>query len=191
LSAGAAAILTDPAGAEIAAPALAGADVALIVVEEPRAAFAQAAALWFGAQPETMVAVTGTNGKSSVASFTRQIWSALGHAAINLGTTGVEGAWEAPLKHTTPDALTLHTILAAAAEAGVTHAAMEASSHGLDQFRLDGVRLKAAAFTNLTQDHLDYHPTLDAYFEAKMGLFTRVLPEDGAVVVNLDDPRGA
>ncbi|MFT4150074.1 MAG: UDP-N-acetylmuramoyl-L-alanyl-D-glutamate--2,6-diaminopimelate ligase [Paracoccaceae bacterium] len=188
---GAGAILTDAEGARIAADALAASDAALIVAEDPREALSRAAALWFGAQPETMVAVTGTNGKTSVATFCRQIWTALGHAAINIGTTGIEGAWSAPSSHTTPDPITLHRMLAQAAGAGVTHAAMEASSHGLDQRRLDGVRLKAAGFTNFTQDHLDYHQTFDAYFAAKAGLFTRVLPDDGVAVVNLNDPRGA
>jgi UDP-N-acetylmuramoyl-L-alanyl-D-glutamate--2,6-diaminopimelate ligase len=191
LEQGAAAILTDAAGARMAAEALADTDVALVVAEDPRAALACAAALWFGAQPETMVAVTGTNGKTSVATFTRQIWMALGHAAINIGTTGIEGAWEAPSSHTTPDAITLQRLLAAAAQGGVTHAAMEASSHGIDQRRLDGVRLRAAGFTNLTQDHLDYHGTMEAYFDAKARLFTRLLPEDGVAVVNLDGARGS
>jgi UDP-N-acetylmuramoyl-L-alanyl-D-glutamate--2,6-diaminopimelate ligase len=191
LEQGAAAILTDPEGARLAAEALAASEAALVVVEEPRAALARAAALWFGAQPECMVAVTGTNGKTSVATFTRQIWAALGHPAINVGTTGIEGAWAAPLQHTTPDPITLHRALAEAAEAGISHAAMEASSHGLDQHRLDGVRLEAAAFTNFTQDHLDYHQSFEAYFAAKAGLFTRVLPEDGTVVVNLGDAKGA
>ena len=140
---GAAAILTDAAGAKLAAEALAGSPAALIVADDPREALAYAAALWFGAQPACMVAVTGTNGKTSVATFARQIWMALGHAAINIGTTGVEGAWEAPSSHTTPDPITLHAMLSEAAAAGITHAAMEASSHGLDQRRLDGVRLRA------------------------------------------------
>jgi UDP-N-acetylmuramoyl-L-alanyl-D-glutamate--2,6-diaminopimelate ligase len=191
LDQGAAAVLTDAEGARLAAGLLADTDVALVVAEDPRAALAGAAALWFGAQPATVVAVTGTNGKTSVATFTRQIWAALGHGAINIGTTGVEGAWEAPSSHTTPDAVTLHRMLAAAAQGGVTHAAMEASSHGLDQRRLDGVRLVAAGFTNLTQDHLDYHGTMEAYFAAKAGLFTRLLPEDGVAVVNLDGARGS
>ncbi|MCB5197623.1 UDP-N-acetylmuramoyl-L-alanyl-D-glutamate--2,6-diaminopimelate ligase [Loktanella sp. TSTF-M6] len=190
LSQGAAAILTDAAGAALAADALATSDAALIVAQDPRQALAQTASLWFGAHPEVMVAVTGTNGKTSVSTFTRQIWELLGYAGINLGTTGVEGAWTAPLHHTTPDPVTLHRVLAEAEEDGVTHAAMEASSHGLDQRRLDGVVLAAAGFTNFTQDHLDYHETFDAYFEAKMGLFTRVLTQDGVAVINLDDPRG-
>lgn len=191
LEAGAAAILTDAMGAVIAAEALVLSPAALVVADDPREALAYAAALWFGTQPETMVAVTGTNGKTSVATFTRQIWAALGHEAINIGTTGVEGAWAASSSHTTPDPVTLHRMLAEAAAAGVTHAAMEASSHGLDQRRLEGVRLKAAGFTNLTQDHLDYHHTMEAYFQAKAGLFTRLMAEDGVAVVNLDGARGS
>lgn len=188
---GASAILTDPMGAVIGTEAIGLKDIALVVVKDPREALAYAAALWFGAQPETMVAVTGTNGKTSVATFTRQIWMALGHEAINIGTTGVEGAWTAPSSHTTPDPMTLHRMLFDAAQAGVTHAAMEASSHGLDQRRLEGVRLKAAGFTNLTQDHLDYHHTMEAYLEAKAGLFTRLLPEEGVAVINLDGAHGS
>ncbi|KAF0675449.1 UDP-N-acetylmuramoyl-L-alanyl-D-glutamate--2,6-diaminopimelate ligase [Profundibacterium mesophilum] len=191
LAAGAAAILTDREGARIAAEGLAAADAVLITAEDPRQTLALTAALWFGRQPELAVAVTGTNGKTSVASFTRQIWTLLGLDACNLGTTGVEGAYSAPLVHTTPDPVTLHRVLAEASAHGVTHVAMEASSHGLDQRRLDGVTLAAAAFTNFTQDHLDYHASFDAYFAAKAALFARVLPEDGTAVVNLDDPRGA
>ncbi|WP_394154036.1 UDP-N-acetylmuramoyl-L-alanyl-D-glutamate--2,6-diaminopimelate ligase [Loktanella salsilacus] len=190
LEKGASAILTDAEGAQLAAEALAASEAAVIVAEDPRAALAQTASLWFGPHPDVMVAVTGTNGKTSVSTFTRQIWEALGYPAINIGTTGVEGAWSAPLHHTTPDPVTLHRVLAQAEAAGITHAAMEASSHGLDQRRLDGVVLHAAGFTNFTQDHLDYHHTFEAYFDAKMGLFTRVLSEDGVAVVNLDDPRG-
>ena len=188
MSAGA--ILTDAAGAQIAAEDLAASDAALIVAEDPRQTLAYASALWFGAQPETVVAVTGTNGKTSVASFTRQIWERMGLDAINIGTTGVEGAYTAPLAHTTPEPITLHRILADAEDHLVTHAAMEASSHGLEQRRLDGVRLAAAGFSNFSQDHLDYHETFEDYFNAKAGLFARVLPEDGVAVINIDDPRG-
>ncbi|SIT75215.1 UDP-N-acetylmuramoylalanyl-D-glutamate--2,6-diaminopimelate ligase [Yoonia rosea] len=186
----AAAILTDAKGAEIAAKELAGSDAALIVAQDPRATLAQAASLWFGAHSATVVAVTGTNGKTSVTTFCRQIWEELDLPGVNLGTTGVEGAWNHPLKHTTPEPITLHRVLAEAAQNGITHVAMEASSHGLDQRRLDGVILAAAGFSNFSQDHLDYHETFEAYFDAKMGLFRRVLSEDGVAVINLDDPKG-
>lgn len=188
---GAVAILTDSSGAELIARDVGDSHIALVVVEDPRQALAGAAALWFGAQPPVMAAVTGTNGKTSVATFLRQIWSELGHEAVNVGTTGVEGAWTQPLAHTTPEPITLHRALAAAARAGVTHAAMEASSHGLDQRRLDAVQLAAAGFTNFSQDHLDYHETFEAYFAAKAGLFRRVLSEEGVAVINMNDPRGA
>ncbi|WGH77967.1 UDP-N-acetylmuramoyl-L-alanyl-D-glutamate--2,6-diaminopimelate ligase [Jannaschia ovalis] len=185
LARGAVAVLTDRPGAAILPEG-----ATAIVVEDPRAALAFAAALMAGAQPATMVAVTGTNGKTSVASFTRQLWEALGLPAANIGTTGVEGAFHAPAGHTTPEPITLHALLAEMAAFGITHAAMEASSHGLDQRRLEAVRLAAAGFTNLTQDHLDYHGTMEAYFEAKAGLFDRLLPGDGVAVINLDDPLG-
>jgi UDP-N-acetylmuramoyl-L-alanyl-D-glutamate--2,6-diaminopimelate ligase len=187
---GASAILTDSEGAQIAQSELAASKAALIVTDDPRQTLAFTAAIWFGKQPDTIVAVTGTNGKTSVATFIRQIWTELGHAAVNLGTTGVEGAWTAPLAHTTPEPITLHRVLAEAVENGITHCEMEASSHGLDQRRLDAVQIKAAGFSNLSQDHLDYHATFDAYFAAKAGLFRRVLPEDGMAVINLEDPKG-
>lgn len=190
LEQGAAAILTDPAGAEIAATALAASDAALIVAQDPRQTLAQTASLWSGAHPATVVAVTGTNGKTSVSTFARQIWEEMDIAGVNLGTTGVEGAWTHPLNHTTPEPITLHRVMAEATANGITHVAMEASSHGLDQRRLDGVMLAAAGFTNFTQDHLDYHESFAAYFTAKMGLFTRVLADDGVAVINLDDPKG-
>jgi UDP-N-acetylmuramoyl-L-alanyl-D-glutamate--2,6-diaminopimelate ligase len=187
---GAVAVLTDAQGAQLAGDAIRAAGAALVISEQPREALARAAALWFGAQPQTMIAVTGTNGKTSVSTFVRQIWIEMELPAVNLGTTGVEGVWAAPLAHTTPEPITLHRTLAKAADEGITHAAMEASSHGLDQRRLDGVTLRAAGFTNFTQDHLDYHETFEAYFDAKAALFSRVLPEDGTAVINIDDPRG-
>lgn len=185
------AILTDPAGAAIAADDLAAAEAVVVVTEDPRQALAFSAAIWFEAQPATMIAVTGTNGKTSVASFTRQIWSELALPACNIGTTGIEGAYTAPSPHTTPEPITLHSMLRDMEEAGVTHAAMEASSHGLAQRRLDGVHIIAAGFTNLTQDHLDYHADFDEYFNAKAGLFRRVLTQDGVAVINMDDAYGA
>ncbi|AXC49574.1 UDP-N-acetylmuramoyl-L-alanyl-D-glutamate--2,6-diaminopimelate ligase [Paracoccus suum] len=184
---GAAAILTDRAGAAQLADL---SDAALIVAEDARAALSGAAALWFARQPAHVVAVTGTSGKTSVANFTCQIWQALGQRAISLGTMGVQGDFTAKLAHTTPEPVTLHRILAEAADAGITHAAMEASSHGLDQHRLDGVRLEAAAFTNFSQDHLDYHKDFESYFAAKAQLFTRLLEPGQAAVTNIDDTRG-
>ncbi len=166
--------------------------VPVLRVQDPRRALALMAANFFVAQPATVVAVTGTSGKTSVADFTRQIFAALGHQAASLGTIGVvkpEGSLYGSL--TTPDPLTLHKILAELAEEGVTHLAIEASSHGLDQHRLDGVRIKAAAFTNLGRDHLDYHPTIEAYLAAKLRLFSELLPEDGVAVVNADSKESA
>ncbi len=187
---GAAAILTDPAGLARIEAAVGRLEVPVIVSDRPRHVLAIAASRWFRSQPEVMVAVTGTNGKTSVASFTRQLWEALGETAVNIGTVGVEGAVAAKLSATTPEPITLHRLLAELADKGVTHAAMEASSHGLDQCRLEGVRLAAAGFTNITRDHLDYHPDFEAYFAAKLGLFERVLPRQGTAVINLDDPHG-
>ncbi|MFS4437322.1 UDP-N-acetylmuramoyl-L-alanyl-D-glutamate--2,6-diaminopimelate ligase [Paracoccaceae bacterium GXU_MW_L88] len=187
---GAAAVLTDEEGARIIDETVPGHDTVILIDANPRLALARAAARFHAAQPETIVAVTGTNGKTSVSSFTRQIWEALGFEAVNFGTTGVEGAVAAPLTHTTPEPVTLHALLADLDAKGVTHAAMEASSHGLAQHRLDGVQLRAGAFTNITRDHLDYHADAEEYFQAKLGLFTRVLPHDGVAVINIDDPRG-
>ncbi|MGB3878858.1 MAG: UDP-N-acetylmuramoyl-L-alanyl-D-glutamate--2,6-diaminopimelate ligase [Shinella zoogloeoides] len=162
--------------------------VPVIAVAEPRRFLALAAARFYGRQPETMVAVTGTAGKTSVASFTRQIWEQAGHPAAMIGTTGVI----APGRNdygslTTPDPVSLHALLAELADAGVTHAAMEASSHGLDQSRLDGVRLAAAAFTNLGRDHMDYHPTVEHYMASKMRLFDTLLPKGAPAVIYADD----
>ncbi|MFI0843403.1 UDP-N-acetylmuramoyl-L-alanyl-D-glutamate--2,6-diaminopimelate ligase [Mesorhizobium sp. IMUNJ 23232] len=163
--------------------------VPVISVDDSRLALARIAARFYSRQPETMVAVTGTSGKTSVASFTRQIWEQAGHAAASIGTTGVI----APGRNdygslTTPDPVALHRLLAELADAGVTHAAMEASSHGLDQRRLDGVRLAAGAFTNLGRDHMDYHPTVEDYLNAKLRLFDTLLPKGAPAVIFADDP---
>ena len=185
------AVLTDAEGLDIATRDLGVLDIPFIVVDDPRMALAKAAARYYAAQPATMTAVTGTNGKTSVANFIRQIWDALGMRAVNFGTTGVEGAYAEGLKHTTPEPITLHRLLHKLKDEDVTHAAMEASSHGLEQRRLDGVYLTVGGFTNFSQDHLDYHKTFDDYFAAKAGLFARVLPPEGSAVINTLDPKGA
>ncbi|MEI7599028.1 MAG: UDP-N-acetylmuramoyl-L-alanyl-D-glutamate--2,6-diaminopimelate ligase [Aestuariivirga sp.] len=164
---------------------------ALIASTNPRQLFARMAARFYGRQPDTIVAVTGTSGKTSVATFVREIWTAMGFPAASLGTVGVvspSGTIE--LEHTTPDAMKLQELAARLAEEKVEHLAIEASSHGLDQYRLDGLRLAAAGFTNLSHDHLDYHPTVEDYFNAKMRLFEELVAPGGAAVINVDTPRG-
>lgn len=164
----------------------------LIEAEQPRHDFSLFAAAFHAGQPTTTVAVTGTNGKTSTVQYARQIWAKLGHKAASLGTLGLIGPGvDRYGSMTTPDPVALHRDLASLAEAGITHLAMEASSHGLDQFRLDGVRLKAAGFTNLTRDHLDYHGTMEAYLAAKARLFSDLLEADGAAVLNADTPEFA
>ncbi|WP_119677853.1 UDP-N-acetylmuramoyl-L-alanyl-D-glutamate--2,6-diaminopimelate ligase [Indioceanicola profundi] len=164
--------------------------VALIEDINPRRRLALLAAAFHGAQPAHIAAVTGTNGKTSTAQFTRQIWAHLGHKAGAMGTLGlVAPGFPQSGSLTTPDPIALHATLAEVAKAGVTHLAMEASSHGLDQFRLDGVLVKAAGFTNLTRDHLDYHGTMEAYFQAKAMLFERVMPQGAVAVLNADIPE--
>ncbi len=184
-SAGAAAVVTGSVSP-------AGLAVPVIHVDNPRRFLALAAAKFFRRQPDVMAAVTGTAGKTSVASFLRQIWDHAGHASAMIGTTGVT----APGRNdygslTTPDPIALHRLLDELARQGVTHAAMEASSHGLDQCRLDGVRLSAGAFTNLGRDHMDYHPTVDDYFHAKMRLFDTLLPKGSPAVIFADDEWSA
>ncbi len=166
-----------------------GSNVPVVQVEEPRLVLAKMAAAFYETQPETIVAVTGTSGKTSVADFTRQIFTSLGKNAASLGTIGVvkpSGAVYGSL--TTPDPVTLQCSLSELAQEGVTHVALEASSHGLDQYRLDGVALAAGAFTNLGRDHLDYHPTVEDYLAAKMRLFKELLPTGAPAVINLDAP---
>ncbi|MGL4975251.1 MAG: Mur ligase family protein, partial [Bosea sp. (in: a-proteobacteria)] len=182
---GAAAVVM-AAGAERPALALPVAQVA-----DPRRALSLAAASIHPGQPASIVAVTGTSGKSSVADFVRQIFAALGRNSASLGTVGIvtsKGATYGSL--TTPDPVTLHATLDRLASDGITHLAMEASSHGLDQRRLDGVQLTAGAFINLGHDHLDYHPTVEEYLSAKLRLW-ELLPKGAPVVINLDGARGA
>lgn len=154
----------------------------------PRRRLAALAARFYGnRQPATVVAVTGTNGKTSVVSFAAQLWGRLGRKAASLGTLGVMApGFEMPLPHTTPEPVSLHRILAELAAKDIGCLAIEASSHGLDQYRLDGVALSAAGFTNLTRDHFDYHASAEAYLKAKLRLFEDLLPPGGRAVINAD-----
>jgi UDP-N-acetylmuramoyl-L-alanyl-D-glutamate--2,6-diaminopimelate ligase len=177
--------------AVLGAPALADDVTALgvrfIPDENPRLGLARYAAAFFASQPEIVAAVTGTKGKSSIVAFLREIWTALGKSAASLGTVGVIGPSGAlPLAHTTPDPVEIHELLAKLKADGVDHLAIEASSHGLDQHRLDGVRIGGCGFTNITRDHMDYHATFDDYLAAKLRLFSQVVRDGGVAVVNAD-----
>src|SRR3954469_23567973 len=161
--------------------------VAFIAHDNPRAGLARYAAAFFASQPDIVAAVTGTKGKSSIVAFLREIWTALGKPAASLGTVGVTGPnGTIPLSHTTPDPVEIHELLAKLKADGVDRLAIEASSHGLDQHRLDGVKIAACGFTNITRDHMDYHPTFDDYLAAKLRLFTEVVQDSGVAVVNAD-----
>ena len=181
------------AAAVLVAPGVSPANSSAAIIEDsdPRRRLALIAARFFGLQPETAVAVTGTNGKTSVASFVRQLWAAQGFAAASLGTVGVVSpSGTKMLKHTTPDPIELHRILAALAAEGVTHLALEASSHGLQQRRVDGIKFAAGAFTNISRDHLDYHATVEDYFDQKLRLITELLPQGAAAIVDVDSEAG-
>jgi UDP-N-acetylmuramoyl-L-alanyl-D-glutamate--2,6-diaminopimelate ligase len=161
--------------------------VPFVVTPNPRRALALAAARFFPEQPETIVAVTGTSGKTSVAAFTRQIWQKLGHASASIGTIGLVSPKRTIYGSlTTPDPIALHRELDEIARDGVTHLAFEASSHGLDQYRLDGVRISGGGFTNLSRDHMDYHPDVAHYLAAKMRLFRDLVLPGGAAVISAD-----
>ena len=176
--------------AVVARPEVTVAGAAHVAAKEPRREFARLAAKFFKPFPQTVVAVTGTNGKTSNVELTRQLWRMAGHHAASIGTLGVTTADDQVTTGlTTPDIVTFLSNMAGLAREGVTHAAFEASSHGLSQYRTEGLPVRAAAFTNFTRDHLDYHGTMDAYFQAKMRLFTEVLEPDGAAVLWMDDPR--
>ena len=181
LAAGASAVMAERA------PASLPDDIAFVAVGNVRRALALTAARLYRRQPGVIAAVTGTSGKTSVAAFTRQIWARLGLSAASIGTIGLVS----PLRSvygslTTPDPIALHRSLDELAGEGVTHLAIEASSHGLDQHRLDGVRVGVGGFTNITRDHLDYHPNLQAYLAAKLRLFTDLIASEGAAVVDVD-----
>lgn len=171
--------------------------VQLIEDPNPRRRFSKMAAKFYGRQSETICAVTGTNGKTSTVKFAQQLWQKLEYSSASLGTMGVDAPqinWPEGMKTvgptlTTPDSETLHKEVAELAIGGVTHLAVEASSHGLDQYRLDGLNIKVGAFTNLTRDHLDYHGSMGAYFNAKARLFTEVLANGSSAVINADIPE--
>src|SRR5436305_546262 len=168
-------------------PPQGGSRVPFVVTSNPRRALALAAAKFYPQQPETIAAVTGTSGKTSVAAFTRQIWQRLGHASASLGTIGLVSPKRTLYGSlTTPDPIALHRQLDEIVRDGVTHLAFEASSHGLDQFRLDGVRVAAGGFTNLSRDHMDYHPDVAHYLNAKLRLFRDLVIDGGAAVISAD-----
>ena len=174
----------------VAAPDVKVEGAAHVASDEPRREFARLAARFFAPFPETVVAVTGTNGKTSNVELTRQLWRMAGHHAASVGTLGVTTSGDqVKTGLTTPDIVTFLSNMAGLAREGVTHAAFEASSHGLAQYRTEGLPVRAAAFTNLSRDHLDYHQTVEAYFEAKMRLFSEVVEPDGTAIVWMDDPR--
>jgi len=161
--------------------------VQFLADENPRLRLAHLAASFYRGQPSIIAAVTGTNGKTSVAVFLRQIWASEGIRAASLGTVGlVTPEGESAVAHTTPDPIALHRLLAELRRNRIDHLALEASSHGLDQYRLDGVQISAAAFTNITRDHLDYHETFEAYLQAKLRLFSELVRDGGIAVVNAD-----
>ncbi|HKT14709.1 MAG TPA: UDP-N-acetylmuramoyl-L-alanyl-D-glutamate--2,6-diaminopimelate ligase [Allosphingosinicella sp.] len=184
------AAVSSGAVAVVARPGVRVEGSALIAAEEPRRKFAQLAARFFRPFPKTVAAVTGTNGKTSTVELTRQLWRMAGHHAASIGTLGITTADEQVTTGlTTPDIVTFLSNMAGLAREGVTHAAFEASSHGLAQYRTEGLAVGAAAFTNFSRDHLDYHDTMEEYFEAKMRLFSEVVDGAGSAVIWADDPK--
>ncbi|MBL4871613.1 MAG: UDP-N-acetylmuramoyl-L-alanyl-D-glutamate--2,6-diaminopimelate ligase, partial [Robiginitomaculum sp.] len=183
--------LENGASAILSLPGLVPMPVPYIASENPRQDLAHMAARLYAGQPGCIVAMTGTNGKSSTIEFLRQIWSFSGKKSACFGTLGVTtDRGVTPLTHTTPDAVALHQTLAGLAKGSITHAGMEASSHGLVQSRLDGVRLGAVGFSNLTQDHFDYHTDMEDYFAAKARLFTELASKNCPAIINVDGEYG-
>jgi UDP-N-acetylmuramoyl-L-alanyl-D-glutamate--2,6-diaminopimelate ligase len=199
VKAGAAAILTDERPLDAALDAIADTGVPILTCEAPRRELALAAARFWRRQPGLIAAVTGTNGKTSTVEFIRQIWRRATWDAASIGTLGLQGPDPRTMQGrmlglpslTTPDAVSLHAALQPICGAGITHLALEASSHGLAQHRLDGLKIHIAGFTNLSRDHLDHHPDMEAYFAAKARLFTELLMPGGCAVINIDDSYGA
>lgn len=199
VKAGAVAVLTDERPLDDGLKAIAASGVPVLRCGAPRARLARAAARFWPRQPGMIAAVTGTNGKTSTVEFLRQIWSRASWDAASIGTLGLQGADPRKMRGrmmglpalTTPDAVSLHAALQPLTTAGVTHLALEASSHGLAQHRLDGLNIHVAGFTNLSRDHLDHHDGMEDYFAAKARLFTELLSDGGAAVINIDDAHGA
>ncbi|MEX0503409.1 UDP-N-acetylmuramoyl-L-alanyl-D-glutamate--2,6-diaminopimelate ligase [Alphaproteobacteria bacterium LSUCC0719] len=199
VEAGAAAILTDERPLDAALEAIAATGVPVLGCASPRRELALAATRFWTRQPGMIAAVTGTNGKTSTVEFIRQIWRRATWDAASIGTLGLQGPDPRTMQGrmlglpslTTPDAASLHAALQPVCAAGITHLALEASSHGLAQHRLDGLKIHVAGFTNLSRDHLDHHPDMESYFAAKARLFTELLMPGGTAVINIDDPYGA
>src|SRR5687767_14615098 len=176
--------------AVVARPEATVTDVPHLSHAEPRRLFAELASKFYGPYPETVVAVTGTNGKTSTVEMTRQLWRMAGHRSASIGTLGVTTSDDqVKTGLTTPDIVTFLSNMAGMRRMGISHVAYEASSHGLDQYRAEGVPVRAAAFTNLSRDHLDYHADMDAYFAVKMRLFDEVVEADGTAVVWTGDAK--
>ena len=178
------------AAAVVARPEAKVEGVPHLAADEPRKMFAELAARFFAPYPDTIVAVTGTNGKTSTVELTRQLWRMAGHRSASIGTLGVTTADDQVTTGlTSPDIVTFLSNMAGMKRMGISHVAYEASSHGLDQYRAEGIPVKAAAFTNFSRDHLDYHPSMDAYFAAKMRLFDEVVAADGAAIIWTGDAK--
>ncbi len=188
---GASAVVLDRARVSEARAMVSDDAVVLVGVKNVRLAVSRTASKLYAPQPDCIAAITGTNGKTSVARFLQQFWAAAGKQAGSIGTLGLSSKdGTRPLGLTSPDPLQLHEAVQAMALTGVTHLAVEASSHGLDQYRLDGLNVRVAAFTNLSQDHLDYHASMEDYFHAKCRLFTQLLPRDHFAIVHVDTAYG-
>jgi len=166
-------------------------DIPLIKDENPRKYLSYIASIFFNNSPETVCAITGTNGKTSTTNFLQQIWNLMGLKSSSIGTLGIIGNEEIQDTNiTTPDPVLLHKTLEKLYNQSFTHLALEASSHGLSQYRIDNVKIRAAGFTNISQDHLDYHKTMEEYFDAKKRLFTEILPKDNYSVICIDTEEG-
>ena len=189
VSRGATLIISDTEGEKIIKKL--GLGIPIYIFRRPREILARISSIFFKAQPSCIVGVTGTNGKTSVAHYVRQIWEFLGEPAASIGTTGVNGLIDLPLEHTTPDPIKLHWLLNQMVARGINKVIIEASSHGLEQGRLHAIEFSVGAFTNLSRDHFDYHGDMESYFKSKTILFNKLISENGEAVISIDDKYGA